>query len=77
MKKKREVYIARETRIHLDQVEGLGSFVELEVVLGPDLNQEEGVKRANELMEVIGIRETDLVARAYADLILEGGERIG
>ena len=59
------------TRIHLDQVEGLGPFMELEVVLGPGQSDAEGQAIATELMETLGIAETDLIEVAYIDL-LEG-----
>jgi adenylate cyclase class IV len=69
--KTRLLYLAGETRIHLDSVVGLGSFVELEVVLGPNQPVEEGQARARDLMTALEISETDLVNCAYADL-LEG-----
>ena len=34
MKKQRTLYIVGQTRVHVDQVEGLGDFVELEVTYG-------------------------------------------
>jgi adenylate cyclase class IV len=63
------------TRIHLDEVEGLGSFVELEVVLSPGQELEQGEATAATLMDQIGIIGEDLVEGAYIDLLeLKAGE---
>ena len=67
--KKREVFLVGQTRVHLDEVEGLGSFMELEVVLRPDQDPEEGRSIATALMAKLGVRESDLVSCAYADLL--------
>lgn len=69
VKKKRLLFIVGQTRIHLDQVEGLGSFVELEVVLRSDQDLEEGRKIADELVQILEISESDLIDCAYVDLI--------
>jgi adenylate cyclase class IV len=69
VRKTRDVIIARDTRIHIDEVDGLGWFVELEVVLGPDDPEEIGHSRARALMETLGIAERDLVEGAYMDLL--------
>ena len=44
--KERHVYIVGRTRIHLDRVDGLGDFVELEVLLGQDDDEEGGENEA-------------------------------
>jgi len=75
VKKKREVYMAGQTRIHLDEVDGLGSFIEVEVVLSPNQTPEEGRSIVSDVMEKLGIQETDLVPCAYADLILQRAEQ--
>lgn len=69
VRKRREVSIVENTRIHLDQVEGLGTFLELEVMVptGGSLDQAEGT--AGELMATLGIRADDLVEGAYIDLL--------
>ena len=36
VRKRRMLYMVGQTRVHLDQVEGLGDFMELEVQIGPD-----------------------------------------
>jgi predicted adenylyl cyclase CyaB len=72
VRKKREVWLHGPTRIHLDEVEGLGSFVELEVVLGENESDADGERIAAELMSVLGIRPESLVGSAYVDLLIEG-----
>ncbi len=72
--KRRTLYRAGETRIHIDEVDGLGSFLELEVVLGTAgavTSQEDGVARCRELMNALGVSTRDLVDRAYIDLLEE------
>ena len=51
------------------RVEGLGEFVELEVVLRPDQAEGEGVAIAQGLMARLGIAEGQLVDVAYIDLM--------
>jgi predicted adenylyl cyclase CyaB len=72
VRKKRTVYLIGQTRVHLDQVDGLGEFIELEVVLDPGQDVQSGTAVAEELMLKLGIRKQDLVANAYADLLLKG-----
>jgi predicted adenylyl cyclase CyaB len=68
VRKQRSLYQVGQTRIHLDKVESLGTFLELEVVLTPG-QSEEGATIAAELMAQLGIPESDLVEVAYIDLI--------
>jgi predicted adenylyl cyclase CyaB len=71
VRKRRAVYLIGQTRVHLDEVERLGEFVELEVVLGPEQNPSEGVIIAHELMGKLGISSDQLIDRAYIDLLQE------
>jgi len=57
-------------KVHLDTVTGLGSFVEIEAIdldgsLGPVLLE----AQCRRLMERLGIKEADLVAASYSDLL--------
>ena len=70
--KRRELWMIGRTRVHLDEVETLGWFVELEVVLGPDEPFESGEREARELMARLGIEEEALVPEAYIDLVVSG-----
>ena len=69
--KERHVYLTGRTRIHLDRVDGLGDFVELEVVLAQDDDEESGEKEAEELFAKLGVSSADLVPVAYVDLLSE------
>ncbi|MFT7619966.1 MAG: putative adenylyl cyclase CyaB [Planctomycetota bacterium] len=71
VKKRRELFLVDQTRIHLDQVEKLGDYMELEVVLRPGQSAAEGSLMAKELMTKLGVQQDDLVSCAYADLLLE------
>ncbi len=69
VKKHRRLYHLDRTRIHLDSVEGLGAFVELEVVLRDNESLESGDAVAREVMRLLGIAESQLVEGAYVDLL--------
>lgn len=66
--KERRLFLWRGVRIHLDQVEGLGTYVEFEAVLGPDLDLDTGRDRIEALRAAFGIEECDLLAGSYVDL---------
>jgi predicted adenylyl cyclase CyaB len=44
IRKRRELYLVGQTRIHIDEVEGLGEFVELEYIMQTDETSEEGMR---------------------------------
>jgi predicted adenylyl cyclase CyaB len=71
VQKRRLLYLVGPTRVHLDEVEGLGSFVELEVVLEEGQPSEEGEEVARDLLRRLGIAIEDRVAGAYIDLLEE------
>ena len=69
VRKTRYLYLVGQTRIHLDDVEGLGQFMELEVVMREGQSDAQGEGIAEELMESLGIEKSDLLEGAYMDLI--------
>jgi predicted adenylyl cyclase CyaB len=69
VKKTRYLYMVGQTRVHLDDVEGLGQFMELEVILRDGQSDAEGQTIANDLMKKLGIEPTDLIEGAYMDLL--------
>ncbi len=73
VRKNRTLFIAGRTRIHLDVVENLGHFLELEVVLREDESTDVGVREARELMQRLGVAPSQLIDRAYVDLLAMSG----
>ncbi|RFF27614.1 MULTISPECIES: class IV adenylate cyclase [unclassified Wenzhouxiangella] len=71
VRKQRELYLAGRSRIHLDRVEGLGDFMELEVVLSDKESSATGEAEARFLMERLQIAKEDLVEVAYVDMLEE------
>jgi predicted adenylyl cyclase CyaB len=70
--KRRLVYRVGRTRIHLDEVQDLGSFLELEVELANGEPADLGVREAKRLMGALQIGEDALIAQAYVDLLARG-----
>ena len=69
VRKERILVLVGATRIHLDKVEGLGEFLELEVTLGEAQTEAEGISTAQALMLQLGIDPSQLVSGAYLDLL--------
>lgn len=67
--KQRTLYLVGRTRIHLDRVEGLGDFLELEVVLSEQDSLGGGMDEAEEIMRRLGIDASQLIETAYVDLL--------
>ncbi len=70
VEKTRQVWLWENVRIHLDDVEGLGHFVELEAV-----TEEQGVdesrQRVETLMRALEIDEDQLIDGSYSDMVVE------
>lgn len=69
--KTRHVFIHNQTRIHLDDVENLGTFLEFEVCLQPEQTIEFGTEVANEMSNIFGIGKDDMVQGAYLDELIK------
>src|SRR5581483_6582832 len=74
--KRRRLYLWEGVRIHLDEVEGLGSFIEFEAVL-PDAGDIETARgKVARLRSELGIEDDALVGVGYADLLMDGPEAL-
>lgn len=73
VKKIRTLYMIGQTRVHIDEVERLGTFLELEVVLRDGQAEAEGKTIAESLMAELGIDKRQLISDAYGDLVRRAG----
>ena len=69
VRKQRILLLVGATRIHLDRVEGLGDFLELEVTLQDGQTETEGRTIALGLMAALQVEPSQLVSGAYLDLL--------
>ncbi len=69
VEKKRDLWMFKDTRIHLDEVKGLGTFLELETLV---LNgQEDAEKRFNFLVKELNLDFENQIRTSYRNLISE------
>lgn len=70
--KKREIYYIGNVKFHIDEVPGLGSFVEIEAGnIGADLSREQLQAQCQAYMSALQISPEDLLELSYSDMILE------
>jgi len=72
VRKQREVFLYRSVRIHLDEVDGLGQFLEFEAVLGPAGDESSGHALIDQLVGQFGITESSLLEKSYGDMAVPG-----
>ena len=77
VRKHRVLFLVGRTRVHLDIVEQLGHFLELEVVLAADEPSDAGIREARELMERFDVKLHELIDAAYVDLLAQPPARCG
>ncbi len=70
VRKRREIALYENVRIHLDRVDGLGTFIELEAVWdGAEAGLAEQQRKLAFLRERLGVRDEDLIAGSYETLL--------
>ena len=74
VEKVRVLYQYRSTRIHLDTVQGLGTFVELETVIGEATSLEDAVAEHRAVITALGLDVLPSVASSYSDLLISAEE---
>lgn len=73
VKKIREIYYLANVKFHIDNVPGIGSFVEIEAGnnLAPEMTQQQLNEQCGFYVKEFGITENDLVAVSYSDLLFD------
>ena len=70
--KKREIYFIDNIKFHLDNVEGLGSFMEIEAIdKDGSIGEEKLLEQCQLYLKLFNISSDNLVSCSYSDLILE------
>ncbi len=68
VRKRRDLYILKNARIHLDRVKGLGGFIEFEVIV------RYGMPQAKRLMNVLkrafALRDQDCIGTSYSAMLM-------
>lgn len=71
VRKTREIYFIDNVKFHIDTVEGLGNFVEVEAIdTAGDIGPEKLLAQCREYMTLLGIKRRDLVSASYSDMLL-------
>lgn len=70
--KKREIYFIDNVKFHIDEVNELGNFVEIEAIdNNGSLGKEKLLKQCQHYMQLFNIQEEDLISKSYSDMLLE------
>jgi predicted adenylyl cyclase CyaB len=70
--KQREIYFMDNVKFHLDTVQELGTFVEIEAIdKNPSIGKEKLLKQCEHYLHLFGITAQELISRSYSDLLIE------
>lgn len=76
VKKKREIYFIENVKFHIDEVENLGAFVEIEAIDTSGDTARDGLReQCEQYMRLFAIAEQDLIGCSYSDLQMEKGHK--
>jgi len=70
--KQREIYFIENVKFHLDNVQGLGTFMEIEAInTTGNTGKEKLLEQCDRYLKLFGTKNSDLLANSYSDQILE------
>lgn len=72
VKKSREIYFIKNVKFHIDKVEGLGDFIEIEAIdTDGSISKDQLKQQCDYYSKELQIEKSDLISVSYSDLILE------
>ncbi len=69
VEKERNLYIYKNTRIHLDNVKKLGAYLELETVV-KDITKEEAIREFEDVVNFLNLNLSVQIKKSYRDLLM-------
>lgn len=70
VEKRREIYLIDNVKFHIDELDELGSFIEIEAIDDDGaLDAERLERQCRDYLELFKVEPDDLVAESYSDLI--------
>jgi adenylate cyclase, class 2 len=77
VRKRREIYYLDNVKFHIDDVHGLGSFIEIEAgnILA-NKPEAELLDQCNFYLKEFGTKDEDLIAESYSDMLMKLNDTI-
>lgn len=69
VRKKRVLYLYKHTRIHLDEVENLGNFLEIETVFDKNKPEYDFYNEHNKVIDALGLLQYEKIGSSYSNLV--------
>lgn len=70
--KQREIYFIDNVKFHLDNVQDLGTFIEIEAIdIANNIGKAKLLDQCNYYLKLFGIQESDLLNNSYSDQIIK------
>jgi len=69
--KQREIFFINNVKFHLDRVNNLGEFIEIEATdSGGTIDKDKLLEQCKYYMQMLGIKESDLIPLSYSDMLI-------
>ncbi len=68
--KERELYLYKNTRVHLDTVENMGYYLELETVINTKEKEDFFLHQHDEVKELLNLQKYKIVEYSYSDILI-------
>lgn len=68
--KRRDIYFIENVKFHLDVVQSLGTFVEVEALNTHSKRSDELQAQCDHYQKLLGVRQEDMIGCSYSDLLL-------